>query len=68
MKYLVLLLVVVDGMSYQEVATSLEVPIGTVMSRLARARAKLAERLEGHAPARKPPAAKEAKTESADER
>ncbi len=37
-----LLLAVVEGYSYKEVADQLEIPIGTVMSRLARARAKLA--------------------------
>lgn len=45
----VLNLVVLDGMSYQQAAELLEVPIGTVMSRLARARARLAERLDGAA-------------------
>jgi RNA polymerase sigma-70 factor (ECF subfamily) len=39
----VLGLVTVDGMSYQEAAEMLGVPIGTIMSRLARARRKLAE-------------------------
>lgn len=42
---LVLTLVVLDGLSYQQAAETLDVPIGTVMSRLSRARARLAEQL-----------------------
>ena len=42
----VLLLVCVDDFSYREAAEVLGIPIGTVMSRLARARAKLEEMLE----------------------
>lgn len=44
----VLMLVVVEGYSYQEVAAIMDVPPGTVMSRLSRARRKLAEVLRGH--------------------
>jgi RNA polymerase sigma-70 factor (ECF subfamily) len=35
-------LVVIDGQSYKEAAATLGVPVGTIMSRLARARAQLA--------------------------
>jgi len=43
----------VEGLSYREVAEVLHVPIGTVMSRLAVARAKLAESIDQEAVARR---------------
>ena len=43
----VVALVLIDGMSYRQAADVLEVPIGTVTSRLARARGTLAERVFG---------------------
>jgi RNA polymerase sigma-70 factor (ECF subfamily) len=46
----VLLLVMLEGLSYRDVADVQGVPIGTVMSRLARARAHVKAALEGHAP------------------
>jgi RNA polymerase sigma-70 factor, ECF subfamily len=45
-----LLLVVLEGLSYREVAEVQGVPIGTVMSRLARARAQIKAYLEGQRP------------------
>ena len=42
----VLLLVTVDGLSYKEAAEVLQVPVGTVMSRLARARVALQAQLD----------------------
>ena len=49
----VLLLVTLEEMSYEEVARTLGIPIGTVMSRLSRAREKLRAMMLGHAPAAK---------------
>lgn len=43
----VLMLVVVEGYAYAEVADMLAIPIGTVMSRLSRARRSIAENLNG---------------------
>lgn len=42
-QHIVLSMVAVQGLSYREVADALQIPQGTVMSRLARARARLAE-------------------------
>lgn len=44
----ILLLLNVEGYGYQQVADTLGIPIGTVMSRLARARRRLRALLEGH--------------------
>jgi RNA polymerase sigma factor (sigma-70 family) len=49
----VLLLVTLEEMSYEQVARTLGIPIGTVMSRLSRAREKLRSMMTGHAAAAK---------------
>jgi RNA polymerase sigma-70 factor (ECF subfamily) len=44
---MVMTLVVLDGRSYRETAEFLDIPIGSVMSRLARARAAVDAQLRG---------------------
>jgi RNA polymerase sigma factor (sigma-70 family) len=48
----VLLLVAVEDMSYEDAANVLAIPLGTVMSRLSRARSRLRELMDGQPVAR----------------
>jgi RNA polymerase sigma factor (sigma-70 family) len=43
----ILLLVALEGMTYEEVASTLRIPLGTVMSRLARGRERLRVLMDG---------------------
>ena len=45
-----LLLVAVEGLSYEQAARVQEIPVGTVMSRLTRARERLRSLMDGHPP------------------
>lgn len=56
-----LVLVTVDGLSYKEAADVAEVPVGTIMSRLARARIALQAKLEAGAQTRRSASDAEAK-------
>lgn len=53
----VLLLASVEGLSYREIADMHQVPLGTIMSRLARARAALRAHLQGESGSAEPRAA-----------
>jgi RNA polymerase sigma-70 factor (ECF subfamily) len=57
----VLLLVSVEDLSYAEAARVLDVPIGTVMSRLSRARQRLHRLIEAEAPVAQPVALRSVK-------
>ena len=47
----VIVLVAIDGLSYAEAARVLEVPVGTIRSRLSRARGQLKALIDGAEPA-----------------
>ena len=49
----ILMLVALEEMSYAEISTLLNIPVGTVMSRLSRGREKLRVIMEGNMPATK---------------
>jgi hypothetical protein len=49
----VLVLLELEGLAYKEIAEVLAIPIGTVMSRLARARRRLRDSLSRHLPNKK---------------
>lgn len=51
----VVTMVALTGMTYRECAMALDIPVGTVMSRLARARGTLRQILEGQVPGRAEP-------------
>ncbi len=48
-----MLLVAVEGLSYREASDIIGAPIGTVMSRLSRARVAIGERFASHGPQEK---------------
>ena len=52
----VLLLVALEDMAYADAARVLQIPVGTVMSRLSRARARLRELMESSQAPGQPPA------------
>ena len=50
------MLYLISGFSYQEIADITDCPIGTVMSRLSRGRARLRQQLDGFDPRAEPTA------------